>query len=228
MNGTLASPMKPSRTNAGEDGMSGGASANDRAARSSNPEDAARKKPDGEVGDGGRLGVLVSDNSDSVLDMEGEGNERGGADSGASVEGDANLGDGCVLSWDDYSYGKATVGGIIKNRDSDTVTAMARAAVEAADAAYAAEAAAGIRPLGRSSEVGATADVEDEDEEEEHRSSAAEGFGVTAEATEKAWTRGDGGEASTLAGAIRGTDSAPPSVGASTTSVVGWASGLFR
>lgn len=221
MNGTLASPVNPSRTNAGEDDMSGDASANDKTPRSATPERRGRKKLDGEVGDGGRLSVLVSDNSDSALDVEGEGNGRDVADSGASVEGGASLGNGCVLSLDDSS----TVSGISKTRDNDTVTAMAKAAVEAADAAYAAEAAAGIRPLGRSSVVGAGVDKEDDDGEEEHRSSASEGFGLTAEATEKAWTRGNGGEASALAG---GTDSAPPSVGTSTTSVVGWASGLFR
>lgn len=221
MNGTLASPVKPSRTNPGEDDLSGGASANDGAPRSATPERAGRKKLDGEVGDGERLSVLVSENSDSALDVEGEGNERGVADSGASVEGDASLGNGCVLSRDD----SATEGGISKTRNIDTVTAMARAAVEAADAAYAAEAAAGIRPLGRSSVAGAGVDVEDVVGDEEHRSSASEGFGLTAEATEKAWARGGGGEASALTG---GTDSAPPSVGASTTSVVGWASGLFR
>ena len=218
MNGTSTSPAKPSRTASG-DGAIGGA--NDHASgltptRSDTCEGALQKRNGEELLLAeGRLALFVSDNSDSAIDGDGEreGEVEGNGDSAGGDATGLGLVGNVARLWNASEAG-AGVGGTVvtvgaggEAAEAASSEALAKAAVEAADAAYAAEEAAGIRPLGR----GRTATVPEDVE------GARDGAVQVADAAAAAM-RVNGGSA----------DTALSSTGTNTTSVVGWASGLFR
>lgn len=192
------------------------------------------------------LGVIVSesesgsDGNNSGSGSRGAGNSTGTATGGfgvgeedasvgaslggdTSVGGDASLGGGdSVLLWEE-SADKGVMAGTfsvtqqLEAAPSDEERmAIAVAAAEAAEDAFAAEAAAGIRPLGGRSSL-----------------LLAEAQNASAEAAEASDDADSAGEGSDAAGGGAGDQSPVPPPAAekpasSAATVVGWASGLFR